>query len=68
MTCIKNPKTRSGTAADTSQRRVDGFAVHAVIRDGSEIERENGAVNNRRVDGKPSTLRALVYLSGEFED
>jgi hypothetical protein len=30
---------------------VDGFAVHAVIRDGSDIVYEHGAANNHRVDG-----------------
>jgi len=33
--------------------RVDGSAVHAVIRDDFDIENDHGAVNNRRVDGEP---------------
>jgi hypothetical protein len=47
-------------------RRVDGSAVHAVIRDGSDVVHDHGAVNNHsdvvhdhgavnnhRVDGEP---------------
>ena len=31
--------------------RVDGFPVHAVVRDAFDIEHDDEAVDNRRVDG-----------------
>jgi len=35
---------------------VDGFAVHAVIVNGSALAPDDLAANHHRVDGKPSTL------------
>jgi hypothetical protein len=39
---------------------VDGSAVHAVIGNGSDIVHDRAAANNRRVDGKPSTLHVFL--------